>query len=123
MQEDHQIERRKIDRAVKWERRFQSLAISLVGVGITWGVSTLASLDKSMAAVVPHLEQIDMQVAAMYRAKDAQRDIAELRRDITTGDARDAEHDRKIDELGTRVTALERTHTAIRAVRKKDEAK
>ncbi len=110
MQEDHQIERRKIDRAVKWERRFQSAGIALACAAIVWGVQTLANLDKSVAAITPRLDSIDLQVAGAYRASEARIAISGLQRQIENGDRKDADHDRKLDDLDHRVDAIERRH-------------
>lgn len=110
MNEGHEIERRKIDRAVKWERRFQSAGITLACLAIVWGVQTLANLDKSVAEIKPRLDSIDLQVAGAYRASEARVVISSLQRQIEHGDAKDADQDRKLDDLDHRVDAIERRH-------------
>lgn len=123
MQEDHQIERRKIDRAVKWERRFQSAGIALACAAIVWGVQTLANLDKSVAAITPRLDSIDLQVAGAYRASEARIAIASLQKQIEHGDARDADHDHQIEQLGSRVYMLERELPRSAQKRAKNEGR
>lgn len=119
MNEGHEIERRKIDRAVKWERRFQSAGITIACAAIVWGIQTLAALDKSVAAMTPRLDSIDMQVAGAYRASEARIAISSLQRQIEHGDAKDADHDRKLDDLDHRVDAIERRHGAATSAAKR----
>lgn len=89
-------------------RAYQSVITTVIAAAIVWGVQTLANLDKSVAAITLRLDSIDMQVAGAYRSSEARIAIASLQRQIEQGDARDANHDRKLDELDHRVDAIER---------------
>lgn len=103
-------ERRKNDRRAWWMRAYQSVITTVIAAVIVLGVQTLANLDKSVAAITPRLDSIDMQVAGAYRASEARVVISSLQRQIEHGDAKDADHDRKLDDLDHRVDAIERRH-------------
>lgn len=109
-----QVERRKFDHRAQIHRWFQSAMVSLLVAAVIWGVQTLANLDKSVAAIVPRMDNIEIQASSAYRATDAKRDFADLVRRIDTGDARDAAHDTTLQSLDHRVTKLEARSSAGR---------
>ena len=112
-------ERRKNDRRAWWMRAYQSVITTVIAAAIVWGVQTLANLDKSVAAIRPRLDSIDLQVAGSYRSSEARVAIASLQRQIERGDAKDADHDRKLDDLDHRVDAIERRHGAAASAAKR----
>ncbi len=73
---DVQHERR--ERRIQWERRFQSVMVTLVAGAIVWGVQTLVSVDKTLTVSVQRIDQVELVVAGMYRRDDALRDVAAL---------------------------------------------
>jgi len=109
-----QVERRKFDHRAQIHRWFQSAIVSLLVAAVIWGVQTLANLDKSVAAIVPRMDSIEIQASAAYRATDAKRDFADLVRRIDNGDIRDNGHDQALLSLDHRVTKLE-ARTSLRA--------
>lgn len=111
-------ERRKSERRAWWMRAYQSVITTVIAAAIVWGVQTLANLDKSVAAITPRLDSIDLQVAGSYRSSEARIAIASLQRQLDAGDAKDADHDRKLDDLDHRVDAIERRHGTAAVARR-----
>lgn len=75
-------QRRRIDRRTRWERRFQSVMITLCAAGVVWGVQTLVSVDKNQAISASRLERVEIMQSGMYTARDAKRDVADMTRRI-----------------------------------------
>lgn len=73
---------RKKTKRDAWERRFQSVMITLVAGAIVWGVQTLVSVDKNQAIAATRLERLEVLQAGAYSARDAKRDVAEMTRRI-----------------------------------------
>lgn len=89
------------DKHTRWERRFQSVMLSLATAGILWSISTQIQLVTKSAVAEEKLQRLDVQLSGMYSARDAQRDVAEI-----TG--RIAANEGRIDTLDTRVGDIER---------------
>lgn len=79
-------QRRRIDRRTRWERRFQSVMITLCAAGVVWGVQTLVSVDKNQAISASRLERVEIMQSGMYTASDAKRDVADMTRRIETNE-------------------------------------
>ncbi len=79
-------QRRRIDRRTRWERRFQSVMITLCAAGVVWGVQTLVSVDKNQAISASRLERVEIMQSGMYTARDAKRDVADMTRRIETNE-------------------------------------
>lgn len=79
-------QRRHIDRRTRWERRFQSVMITLCAAGVVWGVQTLVSVDKNQAISASRLERVEIMQSGMYTARDAKRDVADMTRRIETNE-------------------------------------
>lgn len=79
-------QRRRIDRRTRWERRFQSVMITLCASGVVWGVQTLVSVDKNQAISASRLERVEIMQSGMYTARDAKRDVADMTRRIETNE-------------------------------------
>jgi len=75
-------QRRRIDRRTRWERRFQSVMITLCAAGVVWVVQTLVSVDKNQAISASRLERVEIMQSGMYTARDAKRDVADMTRRI-----------------------------------------
>ncbi len=73
--------RKKIKRD-EWERRFQSVMLSLTAAAIIWGVVTLVAVDRNQAVLTTKLERVEVLQAGAYTARDAKRDVAEMTRRI-----------------------------------------
>lgn len=116
-------ERRKSERRAWWMRAYQSVITTVIAAAIVWGVQTLANLDKSVASITPRLDSIDVQVSGAYRASEARIAIASLQKQIEHGDARDADHDHQIEQLGSRVYMLERELPRSAQKRAKNEGR
>jgi chromosome segregation ATPase len=95
------------ERHVQWERRFQSVVISLGTGAIFWAAGTLMKVDKGLDALKPHVDNLDIQIAGMYRSADAKRDVAELATKIAETSSQNAKQDGDIQDIKTRVTTLE----------------
>lgn len=79
-------QRRRIDRRTRWERRFQSVMITLCAAGVMWVVQTLVSVDKNQAISASRLERVEIMQSGMYTARDAKRDVADMTRRIETNE-------------------------------------
>lgn len=79
-------QRRHIDRRTRWERRFQSVMITLCAAGVVWVVQTLVSVDKNQAISASRLERVEIMQSGMYTARDAKRDVADMTRRIETNE-------------------------------------
>lgn len=79
-------QRRHIDRRTRWERRFQSVMITLCAAGVVWVVQTLLSVDKNQAISASRLERVEIMQSGMYTARDAKRDVADMTRRIETNE-------------------------------------
>lgn len=79
-------QRRRIDRRTRWERRFQSVMITLCAAGVVWVVQTLVSVDKNQAISASRLERVEIMQSGMYTARDAKRDVADMTRRIETNE-------------------------------------
>ena len=79
-------QRRRIDRRTRWERRFQSVMITLCAAGVVWVVQTLVSVDKNQAISASRLERVEIMQSGMYTARDAKRDVADMTRRIVTNE-------------------------------------
>lgn len=79
-------QRRRIDRRTRWERRFQSVMITLCAAGVVWAVQTLVSVDKNQAISASRLERVEIMQSGMYTARDAKRDVADMTRRIETNE-------------------------------------
>ena len=73
-------------RRTRWERRFQSVMITLCAAGVVWGVQTLVSVDKNQAISASRLERVEIMQSGMYTARDAKRDVADMTRRIETNE-------------------------------------
>lgn len=79
-------QRRHIDRRTRWERRFQSVMITICAAGVVWVVQTLVSVDKNQAISASRLERVEIMQSGMYTARDAKRDVADMTRRIETNE-------------------------------------
>lgn len=86
------------DRSRRLELRFQSVMITLATAGIIWAVQTISRVDKTADVLAVQIGYLQANAA---RADSAQRDIAEVRRDLTEvhGD---------IETIKVRLTQVER---------------
>lgn len=89
------------DRRSRWERRFQSVMITLCAAGVVWVVQTLVSVDKGQAIAAARLERVEIMQSGMYTARDAKRDVADMTRRIEVNET-------SIQGLDTRLKDVER---------------
>lgn len=89
------------DRRSRWERRFQSVMITLCAAGVVWVVQTLVSVDKGQARAADRLERVEIMQSGMYTARDAKRDVADMTRRIEVNET-------SIQGLDTRLKDVER---------------
>lgn len=68
----------KRERHIQWERRFQSVMVTMATAGMIWVVQTLVSVDKAVAIAVEKQGQLEISVAGMYSSDAAKRDVIEL---------------------------------------------
>lgn len=78
---------RKKERRVSWERRFQSVMITLVAAAIVWGVQTLVSVDKTQSLVVNRLDLVEIRQAGAIERREAQRDHSDIHKRIDSTDS------------------------------------
>jgi uncharacterized protein YoxC len=90
-------------RKVQWERRFQSAMLTIAVAGVIWVVQTLANVDKGMAAILPRINTIEVQISGMYRATDARRDVADMTARIGTTEQR-------VERIESRLDRVEDAH-------------
>lgn len=102
---EQQHERR--ERRTQWERRFQSVMITLVAAGIVWGVQTLISVDTELAVSVQRIDQVEIVVAGMYRRDDARRDVADLRERVERMAGVDDQQTAALQDIQARVRVVE----------------
>ncbi len=102
---EQQHERR--ERRTQWERRFQSVMITLVAAGIVWGVQTLVSVDTKLAVSVQRIDQVEIVVAGMYRRDDARRDVADLRERVERMAGVDDQQTAALQDIQARVRVVE----------------
>ena len=102
---EQQHERR--ERRTQWERRFQSVMITLVAAGIVWGVQTLVSVDTERAGSVQRIDQVEIVVAGMYRRDDARRDVADLRERVERMAGVDDQQTAALQDIQARVRVVE----------------
>lgn len=102
---EQQHERR--ERRTQWERRFQSVMITLVAAGIVWGVQTLVSVDTELAVSVQRIDQVEIVVAGMYRRDDARRDVADLRERVERMAGVDDQQTAALQDIQARVRVVE----------------
>lgn len=93
------------ERRVQWERRAQSVMLSLVSAAIIWGVSTLASVDRAIAGLQPRIDSLDVQIAGAYRASEARLAVDGMTARITATEQRVERVDRRLDRVETAITA------------------
>lgn len=86
------------ERRVQVERRYQSVVLSLCAGCVLWILSTLLSLNGGISRLQARIDQFDVQLALMYRASDARRDMTDLSTRITS-------NDRRIERLEQRLEA------------------
>lgn len=102
---EQQHERR--ERRTQWERRFQSVMITLVAAGIVWGVQTLVRVDTELAVSVQRIDQVEIVVAGMYRRDDARRDVADLRERVERMAGVDDQQTAALQDIQARVRVIE----------------
>lgn len=95
-----EIQQRR-ERSGRWERRFQSVMVTLCTVGVVWVVQTLVSVDKGQAIAAARLERVEIMQSGMYTARDAKRDVADMTRRIEVNET-------SIQGLDTRLKDVER---------------
>ena len=104
---DDNIEQQRKERRVQWERRFQSVMVTLVAAGIVWGVQTLVNVDKSLALAVQKQSEFEIALAGMYRSTDARRDVEGLSARIDTLSTATDRNATSIHEMQGRVRVIE----------------
>src|SRR5689334_10249074 len=67
------------ERNERWERRFQSFAVSIAAGGVLWFGATLVELKTGAAKLEQRVDGIDVAMSAKYARSDAKRDYDELR--------------------------------------------
>lgn len=104
---DDNIEQQRKERRVQWERRFQSVMVTLVAAGIVWGVQTLVSVDKTLAVTVQRIDQIDVAASGMYRRDEATRDFSQLASLVERVQSATERNATSIHEMQGRVRVIE----------------
>lgn len=94
MSDDERRERR-----TQWERRFNSVMVSIGTAGIIWLVSTVAKIDKSQATTAVRLDAIEVSAAGAYHASDAKRDVREMTDRLQYVEQRAAAIEIRVDRL------------------------
>lgn len=94
MSDDERRERR-----TQWERRFQSVIVSIGTAGIIWLVSTVAKIDKAAATTAVRLDAIEISAAGAYRASDAKRDVQGMTERLQYVEQRAAAIEIRVDRL------------------------
>lgn len=96
------------DRGRKWERHFQSVMVTLACAGIVWGVQTLTTVDKRVEVVGVEVSILQAQFA---RVDLAQRDIAQIRADVSSQTSR-------IESIERRLSFIERAVPMVAEAKK-----
>lgn len=78
---------RKSERNVKWERRFQSVMLSLVAAAIVWGITTLINVDKTQAIVLTRLDMVEIRQAGAIERREADRYHTDLHKRLDSTDS------------------------------------
>lgn len=91
------------ERRTRWERRFQSVTLSVATAGILWAGSTLGELKVSSAVIQNRVDGLDAQMSGLYRANDAKRDVNEMKARIATTEQR-------VEAIEGRIASVERQH-------------
>ena len=74
----HMTASEKQERIVRWERRGQSVMLAIATGAILWALQAVLESRTDIASMKPRIDNLDMQLGAMYRASDARRDVAEM---------------------------------------------
>ena len=78
---------KRATRNVKWERRFQSVMITVTVAGIIWGIQTLAQVDKTQGLVVQRIDLIEIKQDAAMTSREAARDHSDIHKRLDLNDS------------------------------------
>ena len=77
---------KRATRNVKWERRFQSVMITVTVAGIVWGIQTLAQVDKTQGIVIQRLETVEIRQQAFIERRESARDYSDVNKRMDRSD-------------------------------------
>lgn len=92
-----------IDPKTRRHRIIQNCLLTFISTMLTWACVTFVEALAKIARIDERTLKTDIAVEGMYRAKDAQRDVAEMTARIESAEV-------KVERIDARVRAIELDH-------------